>query len=309
MPSLRCFASQVPGGGGRTRRARGIGGTEGSQSPTGPLGVLNRLNLTEPAPFPRVSVLTLRNSEHGLRLLNVLRAENIPVQQVVVLDAVWRTRVRWLRRWVRQLGVPNALLFAAWGFFSRVITSARLGRQYPIERGYARLAVRVDYAPFPRSPATVSALQDGQPDILLLAESGIVPRSVLAVPRIATLNAHPGILPEFRGLDPELWAIEKGCPDRLGCTLHLVDAGVDTGPIIRVEPYTWRGDETLDRVVDRLNRRCLQLLVGACRAPWPATRDGAVPQGPGATYRLMTLGQRIRVAGKVRAYARIRGQQ
>src|SRR5205823_6670975 len=147
-----------------------------------------------------------------------------------------------------------------------------------IERDYRRLAARVDYGEFPRSTATVEALRGGAPEVLLLADSGIVPRSVLAVPRFATLNAHPGVLPDYRGLDPELWAIEEGRFDAVGSTLHLVDAGIDTGPILEVERYVWRGDESLDVLIERVNERCLELLIQACREPWPETLERARPQ-------------------------------
>ena len=45
------------------------------------------------------------------------------------------------------------------------------------------------------------------------------------------LNIHPSILPAFPGLDAQRQAIEAGV-SHSGCTVHFVDAGVDTGPII-----------------------------------------------------------------------------
>lgn len=45
------------------------------------------------------------------------------------------------------------------------------------------------------------------------------------------LNIHPAILPAFPGLDAQKQAIEFGAKFS-GCTVHFVDDGVDTGPII-----------------------------------------------------------------------------
>lgn len=45
------------------------------------------------------------------------------------------------------------------------------------------------------------------------------------------LNIHPSILPAFRGLEAWRQALEAGAPEA-GCTVHLVDAGVDTGKIL-----------------------------------------------------------------------------
>ncbi len=189
-----------------------------------------------------------------------------------------------------------------WRLNSPFARQGPLWRGRRLERDYRRLAKRVDYAPDPRSAAALAALRRATPDLCLLAHSGIVPASVLAIPLVATLNAYPGILPEYRGVDVDLWAVYEGRFDRVGATLHVVDAGVDTGPVLETRPYAWRGDETLDRLLWRLNEMCLDLLAGACHKDWPGYLDRAVPQAAGHQYMVMPPRLRPEVERKLERF-------
>ena len=57
------------------------------------------------------------------------------------------------------------------------------------------------------------------------------------------LNIHPSILPAFPGLDAQRQAIESGV-SHSGCTVHFVDEGIDTGPIIVQETVKIKNGDT-----------------------------------------------------------------
>jgi phosphoribosylglycinamide formyltransferase 1 len=78
----------------------------------------------------------------------------------------------------------------------------------------------------------VAVLQSLQVDIVCLAGFMRVldPHFIRAFPS-RILNIHPALLPAFPGLDAQKQALEYGVKFT-GCTVHLVDEGVDTGPII-----------------------------------------------------------------------------
>ena len=58
-----------------------------------------------------------------------------------------------------------------------------------------------------------------------------IPAEALAVPRLGWLNGHPSLLPRHRGPLPVAWAI-RGGDEEVGITFHLMDAELDTGPIL-----------------------------------------------------------------------------
>ena len=46
------------------------------------------------------------------------------------------------------------------------------------------------------------------------------------------LNYHAGITPQYRGMNGGYWALASDDPTNFGSTVHLVDAGIDTGAVI-----------------------------------------------------------------------------
>lgn len=65
------------------------------------------------------------------------------------------------------------------------------------------------------------------------------------------LNIHPAILPAFPGLHSQKQALDHGCKYS-GCTVHFVDSGVDTGPIILQAIVPIRDDDTEESLSKRI---------------------------------------------------------
>lgn len=69
-------------------------------------------------------------------------------------------------------------------------------------------------------------------DLYIVAAFGqILPQAVLDLPRYGTLNIHASLLPKYRGVSPISESILQGDAES-GITIMLIDAGVDTGPIL-----------------------------------------------------------------------------
>lgn len=65
------------------------------------------------------------------------------------------------------------------------------------------------------------------------------------------LNIHPAILPAFPGLDAQKQAIDSGVRYS-GCTVHFVDEGIDTGPILVQEIVKVRSNDTEETLAKRI---------------------------------------------------------
>ena len=68
---------------------------------------------------------------------------------------------------------------------------------------------------------------------------------------LSVVNIHPSLLPAFPGLETHARALGAGV-SRHGCTVHEVDAGMDTGPIIAQAALDVRTNETAEQLAARV---------------------------------------------------------
>jgi methionyl-tRNA formyltransferase len=73
----------------------------------------------------------------------------------------------------------------------------------------------------------------------------------LAVPRLGIVNGHPSLLPQWRGPNPFGWTFRSGA-NELGFTFHVMDTGLDTGPILAQGSVPLTDDDSMATLFDRL---------------------------------------------------------
>jgi len=98
----------------------------------------------------------------------------------------------------------------------------------------------------------VAVLKGFQVDLVCLAGFMRIlsPGFIREFPR-RILNIHPALLPSFPGLDAQKQAFEYGVKFT-GCTVHIVDEGVDTGPIVCQAAVAVRDDDTVESLAARI---------------------------------------------------------
>jgi phosphoribosylglycinamide formyltransferase 1 len=82
--------------------------------------------------------------------------------------------------------------------------------------------------------------------------------------RFPCLNVHPSLLPAFPGLDAIGQALAAGA-EETGVTVHFIDEGVDTGPVVAQERVAIEPDDTVETLRDRLQAVEHELLPEAVR--------------------------------------------
>lgn len=89
-------------------------------------------------------------------------------------------------------------------------------------------------------------------DIVIIASfPKLLPKKLIELPRYGTMNVHPGELPKYRGTHPIQWALihdEK----YIGVTVHHVEEGMDSGPIIGQKRILVSNKDTIDSLTVKL---------------------------------------------------------
>ena len=147
----------------------------------------------------------------------------------------------------------------------------RNARQLAEERGIPVLRVASL-----RRPDALATLAAFAPDLICVSCFSLrLPPEVLRLPRLGCVNLHPSLLPDNRGPDPLFWTFQRG-DATTGVTIHLMDEGFDTGPILaqeRVEVPAGVGEAQLERALAKLGgallTRTLDMLAGGTAHPMP----------------------------------------
>ncbi len=110
-------------------------------------------------------------------------------------------------------------------------------------------------------PPTVAELAALQPAVIVVIAYGLlVPESLLDAAPHGGVNVHPSLLPRWRGAAPVERAVEAG--DReTGVAIMRMDAGLDTGPVYRMESTAIEPGETAGELSARLALRGAELLL------------------------------------------------
>lgn len=93
----------------------------------------------------------------------------------------------------------------------------------------------------------VRRMADLKPDVAVVFGTGILKGPILQLLDGRLLNIHLGLSPYYRGSGTNFWPLVNREPEFVGATIHYLDAGIDTGPIVaHVRPQIRSGDDPHD---------------------------------------------------------------
>jgi [ribosomal protein S5]-alanine N-acetyltransferase len=97
-------------------------------------------------------------------------------------------------------------------------------------------------------------------DLIIQGGAGFIfTRKMISSAKIGVLNIHPGKLPNYRGNSAPEWAIYSD--DEVYLTAHMIDEGIDTGPIIKEKILNYRGFDSYYKLRANIYAHCSEVLI------------------------------------------------
>lgn len=155
----------------------------------------------------------------------------------------------------------------------------------PVKHAALDAGIVVEQPETLRDAAAQARLRELAPDLLIVVAYGLIlPKKVLAIPRLGCWNVHASLLPRWRGAAPIQRALLAG-DSETGVDLMQMEAGLDTGPVYLRASTPITANETGGSLHDRLALLGAELLGDGLRRllddtlPAPTSQDES-----GVTY-------------------------
>lgn len=126
--------------------------------------------------------------------------------------------------------------------------------------------IRVLHLQNVNAPESLAEIRSFVPDLLIsMSYNQIIRKPLLDVPPLGFINCHAGKLPSYRGCNILNWALING-EKSFGITVHFIDEGIDTGPIILQQDFPIRADDDYAALLRRAHENCGGVLLSAVDA-------------------------------------------
>jgi folate-dependent phosphoribosylglycinamide formyltransferase PurN len=180
-------------------------------------------------------IVLLTNGGTSGKIAASYLVDKFPSICVIVERKKSRARLLWRR--VRRLGLVHVCGQLSFMLFhkcqerisrnriDRIISSNSLSAKWPAN-------AKIIYLRSVNSAECLSCLKECDPKVILVIGTGLIADHVLRSVSGPFINYHAGITPKYRGSYGGYWAKAQFDEKNSGITIHLIDGGIDTGPVL-----------------------------------------------------------------------------
>jgi len=173
--------------------------------------------------------------------------EQFLIEKVIIEES--GSKIKLLLRRIKRLGVFvvfGQVIFLLYTFYLRINSKKRIDE---IKTQHALLDSPIDESIVTRVTSinceeTLNLLRQYKPDVVIVNGTSIIKKKILETFKIPFINTHMGITPKYRGVHGGYWALASNDDKHCGVTIHMVDAGIDTGGVLNQKTISITKDDT-----------------------------------------------------------------
>lgn len=257
-------------------------------------------------------VIFTGNLDFNVRWGVVTLAERFPqfsftiVQQVSrkapsrLLRNQWRNLQRHGWRWIPYQAKEIVGVLGARMRRAPVKSAHRPGQRYGAGALASHPRITLRQVGAINAPDSCALVRELAPDLGIALGAPILKEALFALPRLGTINLHKGRLPDFRGMPPAFWELQSGASS-VGCTVHRVAAGLDTGDILIEASVPVDRFSTVAGMQIKLNRLGVTLVADALARIADGSATFTPQPAGGATNTRPTLAVEAQLKAKLAA--------
>lgn len=144
----------------------------------------------------------------------------------------------------------NALITIRYKFHKRLVKRLRCIKDYSLAGIALEYNIPAVYIDSPNNRDFLEYLITVSPDVIINQSQHILKKQLLAIPQYGVLNRHNALLPKNRGRLTPFWIVFKG-ESETGVTIHLVDEGIDSGPIVVQKRFNVEKNDTFNTIAKK----------------------------------------------------------
>ena len=225
------------------------------------------------------TVFLCRNSTGARYIANRLSSQG--AIDAVVVERGSRARRRKLRRTFREAHwwqIPSRFLdlFAVALYGKLAERSLKEGLAVPEGAAAFPVGIPVHEVEDGNDPDCLDILRRLEPEVLLVFGTSILKPHVLEVPGQYALNIHGGIVPAYRNVHSDFWALYRDDREKVGISVIHLDPGIDSGDVALQRTVSVEPGESIFSVKVKLARLAADLASEALEL----ARGGSLPRQP-----------------------------
>ena len=221
----------------------------------------------------KIKIVFLTKAPIGQERINTLEAivqhPEIDVRAVVVEEAIHLPIVDFIKRTLKRSWKGGIRLHDLVRWSSKYFWQIAFGyrkkngtQKDPLKYLLNKHDVPLKIVKNTESESSLDFIKSLEPDLGVIYVHRLLKEKLFSIPKLYTINLHPGILPKYAGGEPCFWLLVDKCKEA-GLTVHKVTEKADSGKLVVIRKFPVGDDRSRKTIIEKVTLLVPQAILTA----------------------------------------------